>query len=259
MGRMGLSAMEKQHFDDAQRGWANMNNGSFDVQIITDADREQALEYISGSDRLVVIPSLNDNLPYTIMECLIKKVDFLASAVGGIPELVFPEDRGNTLFKPNIAALSEKLRARLSAPLASMPGSSITDAQPHSYDLARPSFSVAGIREDWLTLHRNIRMTAKSVHPVKHSTPIVSVAIMSYERFDLLEQAIAGVLGQDYSNIELIVLDDGSSSPDAVVRLEDIEERLLRPHGHRLHRVTNRYVGDARNAAAELMKGQYLL
>ena len=257
MGRMGLSAVEKQHFSDLQQAWATFNNATFDVQVITDAGREEALEYIGGPGRLVVMPSLNDNLPYTIMECLVKRVQFIATAVGGIPELIHPHDRTGVLFQPSVRALSAKLRERLSTSLSEM--TAIANTSQQSIEFARPSFTIHNIRNEWLNLHRHIKAAASPARPASKATPLVSVAIVHYERLDLLEQAIEGVLGQDYPALELIVLDDGSSSPHIISGLREIESRLLRPHGHVLHRVTNRYIGDARNAAAQWMKGRYLL
>lgn len=74
MGRMGLSSAEKQHFNDLRHAWAASKSATFEVKVVTDAGREEALEYIGESGRPVVIPSLNDNLPYTIMECLVKNI-----------------------------------------------------------------------------------------------------------------------------------------------------------------------------------------
>src|SRR5690554_947945 len=44
-----------------------------------------------------------------------------------------------------------------------------------------------------------------------NENPLVTVYIPTYNRLELLKRAVKSVLDQDYSNIELIVVDDGSS------------------------------------------------
>ena len=43
------------------------------------------------------------------------------------------------------------------------------------------------------------------------SSPLVSVIIPSFERFDYLMNAIESVLQQDYENFEIIVVNDAST------------------------------------------------
>jgi glycosyltransferase involved in cell wall biosynthesis len=50
-------------------------------------DQAGAIEYLRGDGRLAVISSLADNFPNTVLECVGVGVPFLASDVGGIPEI----------------------------------------------------------------------------------------------------------------------------------------------------------------------------
>ncbi|NEU07705.1 glycosyltransferase [Flavihumibacter sp. R14] len=67
-------------------------------------------------------------------------------------------------------------------------------------------------------------------------TPTVSIVIPSYNRSELLLEAIASVVGQTYPHWELIIVDDGSTdgTADAVARLSDQRIKVIRqPHtGH---------------------------
>jgi hypothetical protein len=60
-----------------------------------------------------VIASLTDNLPHTVLECLGAGIPFVASRVGGIPEMVADEDHDAVLFPLRAGALAERLRQAL--------------------------------------------------------------------------------------------------------------------------------------------------
>ena len=63
------------------------------IQFFEEFSREQSINYLKNSTRLAVFPSLIDNSPYTILECIMNKVNFIATPVGGISELIHPDDR----------------------------------------------------------------------------------------------------------------------------------------------------------------------
>ena len=58
------------------------------------------------------------------------------------------------------------------------------------------------------------------------STPLVSVVIPVYEGARFISQTIASVLGQSWSNLEVIVVDDGSTD-DSVARIRAFKDARL--------------------------------
>lgn len=54
------------------------------------------------------------------------------------------------------------------------------------------------------------------------SKPLVSVLLPSYNHERYIERAIESVVNQDYPNIELIVVDDGSSDESVNVLKKNI-------------------------------------
>jgi Glycosyl transferase family 2 len=64
--------------------------------------------------------------------------------------------------------------------------------------------------------------------------PRVSIVVPTYNRAGLLEAAIESVLEQDYPDVELIVLDDGSTddTPDVLRRLADRSRASFRVERH---------------------------
>lgn len=64
---------------------------------------------------------------------------------------------------------------------------------------------------------------------ISHSSPLVSVILPTYNRVDLLPRAIASVLKQEYTELELIVVDDGSidATPEVISEIQDQRLRYI--------------------------------
>ena len=59
------------------------------------------------------MPTLRENSPNTVYECLEHGIPFIASNVGGIPELVSPDDHARVLFEPTAEGVEAALRGVL--------------------------------------------------------------------------------------------------------------------------------------------------
>lgn len=81
--------------------------------------------------------------------------------------------------------------------------------------------------------------------------PLISVIIPAYNRAWCLARAIDSVLGQSFSDYELIVVDDGSN---------DETDLVLAPYGDalRMIRQPNRGVSAARNTGIQAAKGHWI-
>ncbi len=81
--------------------------------------------------------------------------------------------------------------------------------------------------------------------------PLVSVIVPTYNRAQMLVEAVSSVLQQSYGNIELIVVDDGST---------DETKSALAPHRERIRYVyqENRGPSAARNAGISLATGSLI-
>lgn len=84
--------------------------------VLTDYSHQEALEYLRERRHkaLVVIPSLMENSPFTVMESIANSIRFIATDVGGIPELIHADDRKKVLFKPSEDELAALLLHSLS-------------------------------------------------------------------------------------------------------------------------------------------------
>jgi glycosyltransferase involved in cell wall biosynthesis len=82
--------------------------------------------------------------------------------------------------------------------------------------------------------------------------PLVSVVLASYNHVKFIKKAVASVLDQTYKNLELIVLDDGSTdgTPDIVEEIHDSRLKLIKlSPNRRFH---------PRNLGVKMAKGKYI-
>jgi glycosyltransferase involved in cell wall biosynthesis len=96
-------------------------------------------------------------------------------------------------------------------------------------------------------------------HPPRQSAlPRVSVCLTHFNRAAELPHAVASLRAQDYPEIEVVLVDDGSTEPAALAVLAGLEPEFA-SRGWRIVRQENRYLGAARNTAVRHARGEYLL
>lgn len=86
------------------------------------------------------------------------------------------------------------------------------------------------------------------------STPLVSVIIPAYNAQDYVAECVTSVTGQTLENIEILVVDDGSTDGTRAI-VQDIAD-----HDNRvtLLKQANQYAGVARNNGMDHASGEYL-
>lgn len=84
--------------------------------------------------------------------------------------------------------------------------------------------------------------------------PLVSVIIPCYNQGAYIQEAIDSVLGQNYSNYEIIIVDDGSDDPLTKEILNNIHHDVIK-----LVHTSNQGLANARNTGIEKSKGTYIL
>jgi len=85
--------------------------------------------------------------------------------------------------------------------------------------------------------------------------PLISVVIPAYNCQDTLKRAIDSVINQSYDNIEIIVVDDGSTdaTPSLCDQIAESDDRI-----RVIHKKNGRQAS-ARNAGLKVCKGEYVL
>ena len=120
------------------------------VRVETRLEREQALEELLRPGTLAVMPSLLDNSPYTVAECVEYGIPFIATKTGGIPELVAGADHARVLCHPTAEDLAAALKrvltnSRFVPAQPARDAREALDAWLELVDVVRPS-PAAGVR-----------------------------------------------------------------------------------------------------------------
>jgi glycosyltransferase involved in cell wall biosynthesis len=144
------------------------------VKLLTDLDQSEALEYLTQPRRLAVMPSLADNSPCVVYECLAAGVPFLTTGGSGTEELIHPDSLDTATVAPTANALSAALATVLDK----------------GAGLARPRFSSKENLAAWSDWHRYV-----SAHGNELTAKPASVT---------LEEAAKGL-----PDALLVVLDNG--------------------------------------------------
>lgn len=88
-----------------------------------------------------------------------------------------------------------------------------------------------------------------------NNTPLVSVIVPIYMVEDYLEKAVNSILRQTYNNLEIILIDDGSTDncPKICDTYKSLDHRIIVIHQD------NVGVADARNVGLDIAKGQFIV
>jgi len=83
------------------------------VKLLTDLNQEEALAYLREPGKLAVIPSLADNSPCVIYECLEAGIPFLTTRGSGTEELLDPKCLDDVAVRPKTDDLAKALKQAL--------------------------------------------------------------------------------------------------------------------------------------------------
>jgi O-antigen biosynthesis protein len=211
-------------------------------------DRSGALERLRRGDRLAVIPSLSETFGFTVAECVANRVPFVAARAGGIPEVVLhPDARDRWLFEPTVEGLREALARRLN-------GSGDEEIELRAEAAAGCDSTLWNDRVE--SVYREVarRPPARVERVAEPSTVTVAIPHFNHERF--LPAALASLAAQSRAADEVVVIDDGSTSPRAREVFGEMERAY--PDWTFL-RQENAGPGVARNRSLEDASGTYFL
>ena len=223
----------------------------FQVEIIDNLNAVEAWEWLRRQrEILVVAPSTLDNLPFSIIELFARRLPFVTTSIGGIPEILGPANR--QLMAP---ATAEGLTARLEHYVGA---GELTIDYRTGYDAARANARNAA------HLRAQLRVVPP---PVPASSrwrgarrPLVSVVVPHFNGTAYLAMALATLERQTLTvPYEVIVVDDCSSDPQERRRFRTMARAADRSKFRFFDNGRNQGPGAARNRGAARALGKYLV
>ncbi len=196
------------------------------VERLTSLSRHRAREYVDGLDDLIA-----EHMERTVL-------------AGADLAAIVDSDAAAWMTEHDWTLPSHTYRALLEcAGQETMPGD-------RSEAIWREMFGTAIADEGWTTYPR-----ANSVQVTQ--PPQVSVCITHFNRPALLKQAVQSIRLQTHPNLQIVIVDDASTDPEAAVVLDELAHSLGE-NGIVVRHQANRYLGAARNTAVRHARGEFV-
>jgi O-antigen biosynthesis protein len=211
---------------------------------ITQLRPEDLPRFFQESNRLAVLAPAAHNSCLALRQMLALGVPFIVPQGGATAEFIHPDDLGAVQCPADPVPLAQATTKAVETGMAQV----------------RPAAGSLPAIDDWLAWHSQWAKVSEvaSKSAILQSTPLVSVCLIHFNRPSLLTQALDSLRAQDYPNFEVVLVDDGSTRPDALQFLASLEPEFAQ-RSWRIVRQENRYLGAARNTGARNARGEYLI
>jgi len=229
---------------------------------------------------LVIVPSIVDNMPYVVIEAMCLGKIVLASVQGGQPEIIEDGETGFLFDHKDPPSFARQLQKILALPVEEIQRIGANASRKihasYGYDTIGPQ-KLALLKEITDEAHAGQRPLAagKASHcfPFVHQEPIatlsvpddqsltgpsvqtdnlLSVVIPYFNMGRFIGECLHSVLNSTYQDLEVIVIDDGSTDPVSIQQLEklgsDPRITVIRQKNHGLAYTRNQGAQTARGA-----------
>jgi len=163
-----------------------------EVRFALNCDSSSLFGFALKNDALCVFPTLGETSSCVVVECIMNGVNFIASDIPGIQELINKDRLHSLTFKAgSIASLCERIQNY----------SCVVTGDCLSFDMIKNQM-------EWTRfLTKRFALQTKKIEQIQ---PLISIVVPTSDRPDLLKESLISLKNQTYSNIELIVVDDNS-------------------------------------------------
>lgn len=237
-GKLNRTRLAPRHLFDRLR----RRNSKLRIEWFPQFDDSDELEFIRSNSGTLIMPSLQDNCPYAVINAIMHRTPFLAARVDGIRETVGAEE---VLFEPTPESLA----------------SAINRIDQIPFNEIAYSYSAQDANQSWLDLHQEMEKLSRSSRgPVSSFSnyPKVSICIPHFNSAVTLGELLISLEGLTYPNYEVICVDDASTNPEDRDGFEALKQRY-ESHGWRF--IVNEHGGPSksRNCAASYATGEFIV
>lgn len=220
----------------------------------------QIKEYLNDA-HVVLVPSIVDNLPYVVMETMDLGRVVLVSRQGGQREMVQEGVSGFIFDHAEPGSFERQLKAILA----------LTDEELQrigrcARQAVRANYSFAAIAPEKMRLLNELKINSRpnqrfpflyqetmpGIPPAGNDK--LTVVIPYYNMGAYIEDCVQSVLESTYSNLDILIINDGSTDPESIKKLELFGNR---DHVRVIHR-KNKGLALTRNDGAEQADGGFL-
>lgn len=233
--------------------------------ILLGAIAPQFIDKHIANARLIVIPSIVDNLPYTVPEVMSRGKVVLASIQGGQSEII-ENGKDGFLFDHTVPnSFNDQIKH-----ITSLADATIKQIRQNAFLKIKKDFAYESIYTK--KLHLIEGLTNNSLHskqfpfiqPIVTSKPLsassqnddelLSVVVPYYNMGKYLDETLKSIAASTYKKLEIIIVNDGSTGIENINALGKATET----YGAKVINKPNEGLSLARNTGAKQANGKYL-
>ncbi|MDB4901708.1 MAG: glycosyltransferase [Mucilaginibacter sp.] len=241
--RAGIRADQVELVIFGNRNTEDMPDFPFKTSFLGTISDDKKLAACYAAAHAFLIPSLEDNLPYTVMESLACGTPVIAFTTGGIPDMVQHEYNGYLAKYRSAESFADGMEWIIKHPEKEK-------LHQQARQTVMDNFAESIIADKHIKLYKDL---LKLPHQLAGAGGLLSVITVVYNNVRDIERTMLSVLNQTYSNIEYIIV-DGSSTDGTLEIIKRYESRITK-----LISEKDDGIYDAMNKGLTAATGDYVL